>query len=172
MTPLGLLRTLIKGISENTTPNELAAGAAMGVLIGLVPKANLTAQLLLVLIMVFRVNVPLAAVVGLLVSLVSPLVDPITNAIGYKLLAQTPALTPLWTKLYNMPVMPWTAFNNTIVLGGLILGLILFAPSFFLARKLARVYDEKYKDRFTGSKFVKAVKASWLCDWYFKMGAN
>ena len=60
MTPLGIIRSVIKGITQNTTPNELAAGAALGMIAGLVPKANLTAQALLVLIMVFRVNVPLA----------------------------------------------------------------------------------------------------------------
>jgi len=168
MTPLGLLRKLISGLSENTTPGQIAGGVAFGVIIGLVPKANLTAQILLVLLMIFRTNVSVALVTATLVTLITPLTDLAANPLGFAVL-QAPALNGMWTKLYNMPVVPWTDFNNTIVMGSLLIGILLFAPVFVAAKKAAVLYDSTYRQKILGSKFVKALKSSWLCEWYFRV---
>ncbi|HNW45568.1 MAG TPA: hypothetical protein PKI19_13785, partial [Elusimicrobiales bacterium] len=83
-------------------------------------------------------------------------------------LLSAPDLAPLWTSLYNMPVMPWTGFNNTVMIGGLIFGAVLFAPVYLAARKGAAIYNERYKTKIMNSRLVKGLKGSWLFDWYFK----
>lgn len=167
MNPLGLLRQFIQGLTTETEPSQIAAGVAFGFLIGLLPKATLTVQLLLVLVMALRVNFPIALLFVALTTLVNPLLDKLTDPIGYALLT-LPSLAPLWTNLYNMPVMPWTGFNNTVLLGGLIFGLAMFAPVYFAARRGAVVYNARFKARVMDSKIVKGLKRSWLFDWYFK----
>ena len=64
--------------------------------------------------------------------------------------------------------MPWTGFNNTVLLGGLVFGLAMFLPVYFAARKGAAVYNERFKAKVMNSKLVKGLKGSWLFDWYFK----
>ncbi|MCX5791591.1 MAG: TIGR03546 family protein [Elusimicrobia bacterium] len=167
MNPLGLIRQFIKGLTTETEPPQIAAGVALGFLIGLLPKATLTVQLLLVLVMALRVNFPIALLAICATMPLNPLLDRLTDPLGYALLS-APALAPLWTQLYNMPVMPWTGFNNTVLLGGLVLGLALFAPVYFAARKGAAVYNERFKAKVMNSKLVKGLKGSWLFDWYFK----
>ena len=169
MTPLGILRQLIKGITQNTTPNQIAGGAAMGMLIGLMPKANLTTQILLIMLMIFRTNVSVALAMAAVFSLLQPVGNLLAHPIGYKLLAQTPFLYGFWTRLYNTPVFPWTAFNNTLLLGNLIIGLVLFVPAFIVAKKLALLYETSFKEKVAQSRFAKALKSSWLVDWYFKV---
>lgn len=169
MNPLSLLRQFFKGLTTETAPPQVAAGVALGFLIGLLPKATLTVQLLLVLVMALRVNFPIALLVIALTAPLNPLLDKLTDPLGYALLS-APALAPLWTSFYNMPVMPWTGFNNTVLLGGLVLGLAMFAPVYFAARSGARVYNDRYKDKVMNSKLVKGLKGSWLFDWYFKEG--
>jgi uncharacterized protein (TIGR03546 family) len=169
MNPLGLIRQFIKGLTTETEPPQIALGVAFGFLIGLLPKATLTVQLLLVLVMALRVNFPIALATVMLTVPFNPLFDKLTDPIGYALLSNA-ALAPLWTQLYNMPVLPWTGFNNTVLLGGLVLGLLLFAPIYFAARRGAAVYNERMKPRVMNSKFVKGLKGSWLFDWYFKAG--
>lgn len=167
MNPLSIIRQLIKGLTAETTPAQIGAGITIGFLIGLMPKATLTAQLLIVVLMATRVNIPMGMLAVLAVSLLNPLLDKVTDPIGYALLTSE-ALRPFWTKLYNMPVMPWTGFNNTVVPGGLALGAVLAAPVYFAGRSFGVFYNEKLRERVTGSKLVKGLKASWLFDWYFK----
>ena len=51
MNPLSLIRQFIDGLTSDTEPGQIGWGIALGFLIGLLPKATLTAQLLLVLLM-------------------------------------------------------------------------------------------------------------------------
>ena len=167
MNPLSLVRQFIKGLTSDTDPRQIGWGIALGFLIGLLPKATLTAQLLLVLLMALRVNLPMALITMLAMALVNPLMDKLTDPVGYYLLTSS-ALYPLWTKLYNMPIMPWTGFNNTVLTGGLVVGLALLFPVYLAGNRFGVYYNDKFKDRLMNSKFVKGLKASWLFDWYFK----
>ncbi|MDA8244159.1 MAG: TIGR03546 family protein [Elusimicrobia bacterium] len=169
MNPLALIRQFIKGLTAQTTPGQIGAGIAIGFLIGLLPKATLTAQLLIVVMMASKVNIPMAVLTALGVSLLNPLLDKVSDPIGYALLTAQ-ALKPLWTKLYNTPVVPWTGFNNTVVPGGLVLGGLLLAPVYMAGKKFGVYYNEKFRDRVMNSKLVKGLKASFLFDWYFKEG--
>ena len=169
MNPLGILRQFIKGLTSDTDPRQIGWGIAIGFVIGLIPKGNLTAQLLLVLLMALKVNIPMGLIAMFLVSFVNPLADRLTDPLGYALLTSD-ALAPLWTSLYNMPVMPWTGFNNTVLLGGLLAGAVLFVPVFFAGRAFGVYYNARLRDRVMNSKLVKGMKASILFDWYFKEG--
>ena len=167
MNPLSIIRQFIKGLTSDTDPEQIGWGIALGFLIGLLPKATLTAQLLLVLLMALRVNIPMALLTMLAMLFLNPLMDKLTDPVGYYLLTSS-ALYPLWARLYNIPVVPWTGFNNTVVAGGLVVGLVLLAPVYLLGKKFGVAYNASLRDKLTGSKFIKGLKASWLLDWYFK----
>lgn len=169
MNPLGILRQFIKGLTSDTDPGQIGWGIALGFVIGLIPKANLTAQLLLVLLMALKVNIPFGLLTVFLVSFLNPLFDKATDPLGYALLTSD-GLAPLWTALYNLPVVPWTGFNNTVLLGGLLLGAALLYPVYLAGRRFGAYYNGKLRERVMNSKFVKGLKASFLFDWYFKEG--
>ena len=136
-------------------------------LLGLVPKSNLTAQLLLILVMALKINVPVALACAAVVSLINVFTDSFANPIGLWLLTNL-SLKPFWTYLYNTPVVPWTNFNNTLVLGNLVLGILLFIPCYFAGKTGAVFYDARVKTKIKNSAFIKGIKTSWLFDWYFR----
>ena len=168
MTPLGILRQIISGLTCETSPLQIAGGFAMGIWLGLVPKANLTAQLILLAIMAFRINAAVALLAAVLVSLINPLTDLIAGPLGYMVLT-APVLKSLWTCLYNIPIVPWTGFNNTLVTGNLVLGALLFMPSFLLGKKAGNAYALKWQKSMNESAFIKAAKKTWLLEWYFRI---
>ena len=90
-----------------------------------------------------------------------------TDKIGYFILTLG-SLKGFFTELYNMPIVPWTSFNNTVVMGGIILSIILFLPLYFLSLKIVSYYNIKLKDKILNLKIVKALKMSFLFEWYFK----
>ena len=167
MNPLSILRQFVKGLTAETTPGQVAAGAALGMLAGLLPKATLTGQAAIALMFIFRVNLPLAAVTMFAVMLLNPWLDRITDPLGYALLTW-PAMNPLWTALYNTPFIPWTGFNNTVLAGGLITGLLLFLPVYFFARKAAVSFGPGIRSAAAGSRLIGGIRKSWLFDWYFR----
>ncbi len=64
-------------------------------------------------------------------------VDHVVDSLGLKLLRE-PALANLWTQLYNAPLVPWTRFNNSMVLGAAALSFILLPVWFGVGLSLRR----------------------------------
>ena len=127
------LRSLRQALEFGDTPRQLALGVALGVVLGLVPKGNLLCVGLCLLALATRVNLGMTMVAAVVFSLLSPLADPLTHRIGLTLLTWG-VMQPVWDVLYNVPLAPWTGFNNTVVLGSLALGLGLLLPTYWVAK--------------------------------------
>jgi uncharacterized protein (TIGR03546 family) len=123
---------LRKAITAVDSPRQVALGFALGMLLGLMPKGNLLVVLLSMVILSCRMNLAVAMLSTLTFSGVGMLADPLTHRLGLALL-EWPLLRPLWTRLYSLPLVPWTDFNNTVVLGSFVLGLALLYPAYHLA---------------------------------------
>lgn len=127
------VRLLGKLLTDATSSPQLAYGFALGMLIGLIPKDNLVALILSTVLVATRVNLGAAAAGTIVFSWLGMALDPISHQIGLGLLTWAP-LEPVWTFLYGLPLVPWTHFNNTVVLGSLLLGANLFFPVYFFSR--------------------------------------
>lgn len=133
------LRFIASALSSASSPRQLALGFSMGMVIGIVPKDNLTAVILLFILAGSKVNLCSASLGTLLFSWLALLTDPLSHLIGRSVLV-TPSLQGLWQSVYELPFAPWTSFNNTIVMGSLILGLLLFYPVY----RISKPQFEKY----------------------------
>ena len=147
--------TVFKGLTNETSHKQLALGFAFGMLIGLVPKGNLTALLLMNGLLLLKVNLLTGVFSTLLFSFVGVVVDPLSHRIGLALL-RSKTLEPLWTSLYDVPLVPWTRFNNTIVLGSLVLGVILTYPTYRLSKPLFARYVPRLQKLRIVQRFVGA----------------
>lgn len=128
------VRYLIRTVIDERTPRRIAWGIALGMLVGLVPKGNLSAALCAFLLFATRVNVGLGLLTALVVSFISPCLDPLTHGIGLRLLSFRPVQGWI-AQVYDLPVFPWLALNNTVVLGSLVLGLALIFPAAHLSQR-------------------------------------
>lgn len=140
------LRFLARALAEDNTPTQMALGFSLGLMIGLVPKGNLIAVGLMVILGALRINLGIGMLTAFLVSWIGPLADSFTHAIGQRLLGSE-VLAPLWTELYSMPVVPWTKFNNTVVLGSFALGATLVVPAFLISRPFFAKYVPDWSER-------------------------
>ena len=85
--------------------------------------------------------------------------DPIAAAIGASAL-ENPSLQGLWTTLYNMPIVPYTRFNNTIVMGSFLFATVAAIPLYFLTRTLIIKYRLVVVSRIKQSYFARTVMAT------------
>jgi len=160
LTLLKLVQSLIKTLHSEGTPGQVAAGIALGSVLGLTPLVNVHNLLIAALILVLNVSVGGAMLGWALFLPAGFLLDPLFDRIGRQLLLETPALEPLWTAWFNTPVLPYTNFNNTIVLGSFVTWLALALPIFFAARYGVARYRATLGERVRRSRFYNAVTAS------------
>src|SRR6266568_4894982 len=163
---LKLIQSLFKALHSEGTPGQLAAGLGLGSILGLTPLWNLHNAVVLALIIVLNVSFAGAMLGWALFVPVGFLLDPAFDWIGRTLLLDTPALRPLWTALYNAPVVPLTSFNNTIVLGSLVVAAALWVPLFFASRWGVVRYRATVAERVKRSALYRSVVASKLYNLY------
>jgi len=163
---LKLLQSLFNALHSEGTPGQIAAGIALGSVLGLTPLFNLHNAVVFGLIVLLNVSFPGAMLGFALFIPVGFLLDPMFDRIGHTLLLEMPALTPLWTTLYNVPVVPLTNFNNTVVLGSFVCAVAFASPLFFLSQWGVTRYRATVGERVRQSKLYKLIGASKLYDIY------
>jgi uncharacterized protein (TIGR03546 family) len=159
LTLLKLLQTLVKTLHSEGTPGQVAAGVALGSALGLTPLMNLHNLLVFALIVILNVSFG-GGMLGWAVFVpVGFALDPVFHRIGRSLL-DSPALRPAWEAWYNTPLVPYTNFNNTVVLGSVVGWLVLLVPIFLLARYGVARYRATVGERVRRSRFYQAITAS------------
>lgn len=148
---------IIASLNANRRAGEIAAGVSMGVLLALMPGANLLWLLIFVLTVFLKLNLGMELLVLAVLKPLAPLADPLLHTVGLSLLTAE-GLFAFFTSLYNLPLLPFTRFNNTVVMGGLLTGLALWLPVFFLSRLLVRIYRKSIHPRLAESKIVKTFQ--------------
>src|SRR3990170_1903579 len=116
---LKLIQSIIKTLHSEGTPGQVAAGMALGAALGLTPLMNVHNLLVFSLILLLNVSFGGGMLGWMLFVPMGFLLDPLFHAIGLQLL-EAESLRPLWTRWYNTPLLPYTNFNNTVVLGSVV----------------------------------------------------
>jgi uncharacterized protein (TIGR03546 family) len=111
-----------------------------------------------------NLGVALAAIV--VFSMLGHFTDAFVEKLGYFILTGIPALQGVWTTLYNTPILPYLSFNNTLVMGNLIFGLIMAVPLFFAMRAFVGVYRTRYREKVSKWRVVQVLQATKLYDTY------
>ncbi len=162
---LKLLQSIIKTLNSKGTPGQVAMGMALGACLGLTPLVNVHNALVFALALILNVSLSGFFLGWTICVPVGFLLDPLFNAIGTALLGAT-ALQGLWTWLYNVPGVPLTNFNNTVVLGSFVAWLVLIWPLFALFRMLIARYRQHVYERLKRMRFFQAISASQIANVY------
>jgi uncharacterized protein (DUF2062 family) len=138
------IRFFFKALITDNTPSQMALGFALGVVIGLVPKGNLLAVSLMVVLSAIRVNLGMGMLAAFAFSWAGVLLDPFTHRIGQTLLT-IDSLVPFWTELYNF-----------------VLGMTLLVPIFLIAKPIFRKYTPNWSERLQKFKLVQLLHGTEL----------
>ncbi len=133
MNSLKAIWTSFKGTVKGfDTSRQLAVGVACGLVIGLIPKDSLLPYAIALIAILSRGNLLSMGVSGLVFSGLSPALDSVSHRLGIWLLTLDP-LQSTWSALYQLPVVPWTRLENSVVTGSLLLGLISCVPIYLIS---------------------------------------
>jgi len=154
-----LIQSLFGALHSEGTPDQLAAGIVLGSFLGLTPLVNIHNAVIFAALVLLNVSFAGGMLGWAFFIPFGFLLDPLFDWIGHTLLF-TPALTPMFTSLYNMPVAPLTNFNNTVVLGSFVFAVLFALPLFLATRVGVTRYRATIGARVRQSKWYRAVMAS------------
>lgn len=158
---------MLKLLNSETGAVQLAAGIACGFVLGMTPVFSLQTLLIFLVIFIFRVQMGAAFASAFFFKFVAFALDPLFHSVGEWFLSLE-GLQGFFTTIYNMPLVPYTRFYNTIVMGSAVLSLALSPLVFGVSLVLVRKYQATIVARFKGTKFWKVIQASSLYRWYHK----
>lgn len=154
-------------LNSETGTNQIASGIAAGFILGMTPALSLQSIVVFLCIFAFRIQAGAAFLSAFFFAFVAYLLDPVFHEIGAMAL-QIASLQSLFTTLYNLPLVPLTRFNNSIVMGS---GIVTFvcAPFVFLISKiLVQKYRVHIVTRIKDTKTWKLLQATKFYQWYAK----
>ena len=145
---------LIKILNSENNPNRLSFGFCFGMLLGVPPVLLPQNLIILLVILLFRINLFLTGLAFAIFSGLSFFLGNLADSLGTWILTNT--LTSFWGWLYNLPLVSFTRFNNTLVMGSTVMALILFIPLFFICKLIIRNYSKILQKLSQKSKLIKA----------------
>ncbi len=153
---LALVAKFFAAINANSRPGEIGAALACGIMLAMIPAGNLLWILLFIIFFLSKLHIGTMLLVIALGKLFVGLADPLIDAAGVRLLTH-PALYDGFARLYAVPFVPLTNFSNSLVAGGVALGIILWIPLFFAGRFAVIGYRRSIRDKIADSKIVKGI---------------
>lgn len=151
------LMNLIKALSSNTDPGALAHAFSCGILLGFLPKDNMLWYVLFIFIFFMRIQRSVFSLVTVAASLLAALLDPVFDSVGYWILTLGGAQN-FYAALLEIPFVAFTKFNNTVVMGALVVGLASYIPFYIIARVFIFVWRKYLAESVRKLKLVKMLK--------------
>ena len=156
----------LKLLNSETGHNQIAAGIAAGFILGMTPMLSLQTFLVFICIFFFRIQAGAAFLAAFFFAFAGWLLDSVFHSVGSAVL-EIPSLQGLFTTMYNVPLLPLTRFNNTIVMGSGVVTIVLSPVVYFVSRMLILKYRATVVARIKQTKIWKAVQATSLYKWYY-----
>lgn len=156
---LTMLAKLLKALNSESAPWQIALAFSLALITALTPLFSLHNALVLLLAFVIRTNLSAYFLGVAAFSLLALMIDPYSIRLGESLLAN-PGLQEFWTSLYQSDFWRMTAFNHTLVLGGMVIALLAFIPVFVLSKVLVVQYRGRVLSWVTKLKIAQMLKAS------------
>ena len=161
------LFAFIKLLNSDTGNISLALGMTCGFILGMTPVLSLHSLLIFLLLFIFRIQIGAALVTAFFFKFAAFLLDPVFDSVGQKVL-EMESLQGIFTTLYNLPIVPFTRFNNSIVMGSAVVTFALSPFVFILSQYFIVKYRQVVVARFRETKVWKAVEATKFYQWYYK----
>lgn len=156
---IAMLAKLLKALNSDSAPGQVALAFALSLITGLTPLLSVHNLPILFLACVLRINFGAFMLGTLFFSGLAYLIDPWAISVGESLLTH-PAYQLFWTELYQSNFWRVTAFNNTLILGSLLIAVSAFIPVFVITRLLISAYRDRLMVWVNKLQITKLLKAS------------
>jgi uncharacterized protein (TIGR03546 family) len=148
---------LVALLNSNSKPQAVAAAVAFAFLLSLIPAGNALWVILFIITLICKLNWGFELVFIALFKGPVIFLDRFIEPVGWKLMNSAGVSSFLY-RIEEIPGLIFLGLNNSLVIGGLIFGIILWVPVFLFSKLLVTLFREKISPAVARSKFVLAIK--------------
>ena len=163
-----MIANLLKILNSDADPSQISLALGFALVSGLLPFISPLNLLLLFIVFILRVNLSAYFLGTAFFTGIATLLDPLLHRIGLALLTAAP-LEGLWTALYNSTIWRIQRFNNSVVMGSFVFGVLCFVPLVLLSNALIRRYREHVVAWVRKTRLMQAIRLSKFYDIYSKV---
>lgn len=153
---LNYIVTFIKSLNSNQKPSQITNSFCIGMILGFMPKDNLLWYMLFIFFAFVRINKAGYYIMIAIASCFAFLLDPVFDSVGYWFL-NIESFRNFFAFLLDVPFVGFTKFNNTIVMGSLLCGIVFYAPLYVLLYFGIKLWRKKIAPKFNDSKILKTL---------------
>jgi len=146
----------LKELNSADSSKSIVLAIVLGLIAGFLPTVNFFTILIFFIVLILRIPIGLFIASFGVFKIVGFFLDPIFHKVGFLLLTND-ILKPFWTFLYNIPFFRWSGFNNTIVIGSLVLGIVFGIILYIVLNKSINIYRKIVFEKLRKNRFF-----SWL----------
>ena len=117
-----LISTARRAFAGRKYPHQMAWAVAFGLLLGVIPHGNLLARRLLLVVLSLKINHAMAGLTAVATTFLARYLDPYSHQVGDYVLTH-PGFRETAVSAWQLPLVPWTDLNNTVVMGSFLIGL-------------------------------------------------
>lgn len=143
--------SFLKSLNANAHPGDIAHAVSLRLFLAILPKNNLTFTFLFFFSIFIRINKGAFFIAFIFLGFITPLMDILINRIGFWAV-QLEFLRPVFIWCENTPFIGLFKLSNTMVLGGLIWGTLLYIPCYFVIRLSIAQYRKYLQPSFSSIK--------------------
>lgn len=151
----------LRVLGSEASPMQISIGIALAMIVGFTPMLSLHNFLVIFVLLTFRVNLAAFLLAWALFSGLAYLFDPMFHQIGASVL-QNESLQATWTTMYNSVFWRVANFNNTVLMGSLVVSLLAFLPMVLICNILIKRYRTHVQAFLNNSKIVRYLQSSKL----------
>ena len=152
------IRSIFKVLNSALSPNQVAFGFCFGVMAGF-PPMGLHSLLIFLAAFFFNTSFTATLLAFAISKLFAWLLMPMSYEIGKFVLEHVAFLEPVWTTIFNWPVLALMEYNNYVVFGSYIVAFVISVPVFFLVRSSVRKYRDSFFEFLENRKSYQKLKS-------------
>ncbi|MCH2179200.1 MAG: TIGR03546 family protein [Mariniblastus sp.] len=153
---LAKVQSSVRGVD---TSRQMALGAALGMLLGIMPKDSAFIILFTLALLLSTGNLIAGALSAITFSWIGGWMEPATHEIGLSLLSQS-NLQAYLGEFQQLPLAPWLRLENTVVMGSLVIGLAAALPFYQISYWFLDKYRESVIHALTRNRLAHWVLGS------------
>lgn len=147
----------LAALNSNGKPTSIAIAVSMAFLLAVIPTGNLLWIAFLLISILLRAHLGIELLFILIFKGFSHFLTVWTEPFGWMLM-EIPSVQSIIYTVYNIPLLFLSDLNNSIMVGGLSIGIIMWGPLFILTMVLVKLFREKIAPGIARSKAVKAIE--------------
>ncbi len=163
------LRKLLLLLSGDTSPRQIAAGAVIGVALGLMPITLPIWWFLFILVLFLRISIGMVSMMLLVLKLVAIPFDPFFADWGTALLHTEFLKANIFEPMWNTPWLAISGFNHPLAAFAVVSTLVLSPLLFWLMLKFVSLFRARFLPRLQKIWIIKYLKGSDLFKLYCKL---